>query len=252
MKIFFKNLKKFVNGIILIIRSSLQIKKYNIGVFIIIRFILDIFFIYLVNIIKYKKIKNIFFNHYNKKFYITYNWFGNNAQIWFFFFEKFKLFDKKISILEIGSFEGLSIIFYYKFLKKINVTSVDCLDKNTVYFKNFKRNTKKFKNFYFFNVNARQFFKINKNKKYDLIYVDSSHVYKDVFFEGKKCLKLLNNKGILIFDDLLYTRTFKKKKHAFKNVIGGVMLFLDWAKKIKNDYKIKIHYVGHQVIIQKI
>jgi hypothetical protein len=35
-------------------------------------------------------------------------------------------------------------------------------------------------------------------------------------------------------------------------VIGGVMLFLDWAKKIKNDYKIKIHYVGHQVIIQKI
>ena len=86
MKIFFKNLRKFLNGLILIIRSSLQIKKYNIGVFIIIRFILDIFFIYLVNIIKYKKIKNIFFNHYNKKFYITYNWFGNNAQIWFFFF----------------------------------------------------------------------------------------------------------------------------------------------------------------------
>ena len=239
-------IKKFINGIILIIKATLQTKKYNIGFYILIRFILDIFFIYFLNIIKYKKINKNFFNHYNKKKKITFNWFGNNAQIWFFFFEKFKLFSKKISILEIGCFEGLSIIYYYKFLKNINVTAVDSLDKKTEYFKNFKKNTKNLKNFIFFNINAKKFFKRNKQKKYDLIYIDSSHWYKDVLFEGKKAYILLNKGGILIFDDLLYTRAVKKKNYEYKNVVGGVILFLDWAKKIK------VHYIGHQVIIQKV
>jgi hypothetical protein len=239
-------LKKFINGIILIIKSTSQTKQYKIGVYILLRFILDIFFIYFINIIKYRKINKIFFNHCNKKINTTFNWFGSNAQIWFYFFKKFKLLNKKINILEIGSFEGMSIIYYYKFLKNINVTSVDSLDKKTKYFKNFKNNTKKLKNFRFFNINAKQFFRKNKKKKYDLIYIDSSHWYKDVLFEGKKSYKLLNKEGILIFDDLLYTRAVKKRNYEYQNVVGGVILFLDWAKKIK------VHYIGHQVIIQKI
>ena len=76
--------------------------------------------------------------------------------------------------------------------------------------------------------------------------MNSSHCYKDVLFEVKKSLKLLNEGGILIFDDLLYTRAIKKKNYEYQNVIGGVILFLNWAKNIK------ILYVGHQVIIQKI
>ena len=239
-------IKKFINGIILIIKVTLQTKKYNIGFYILLKFILDIFFIYFVNIIKYKDKNKIFFNHCNNKINTSFNWFGSNAQIWFFFFKKFKLFSKKISILEIGSFEGLSIIYYYKFLKNINVTAVDSVDKKTEYFKNFKKNTKNLKNFIFFNINAKKFFKRNQQKKYDLIYIDSSHWYKDVLFEGKKSLKLLNTGGILIFDDFLYTRGIKKKNCEYKNVMGGVILFLDWAKKIK------VHYIGHQVIIQKI
>ena len=239
-------IKKFINGIILIIKVTLQTKKYNIGFYILLKFILDIFFIYFVNIIKYKDKNKIFFNHCNNKINTSFNWFGSNAQIWFFFFKKFKLFSKKISILEIGSFEGLSIIYYYKFLKNINVTAVDSVDKKTEYFKNFKKNTKNLKNFIFFNINAKKFFKRNQQKKYDLIYIDSSHWYKDVLFEGKKSLKLLNEGGILIFDDLLYTRAIKKKNYEYQNVIGGVILFLNWAKNIK------ILYVGHQVIIQKI
>jgi hypothetical protein len=235
-------MKKFIHSIILIIKATLQLKKYNIGIYILLRFILDIVFIYIVNKIKYKKIKIIFYNHYKKKLNISFDWFQNNAQIWFFFLKKFQLFNKKISILEIGSFEGLSINYYYKFLNKINVTAVDPLDKTTKYFKNFKRNTKNLKNFNFFNLNAKQFFKKKFNKKYDLIYIDSSHLYKDVFFEGKESLKLLNKGGILIFDDLLHSR----ENYEYKNVIGGIILFLNLVRNIK------IHYIGHQLIIQKI
>ena len=65
-------------------------------------------------------------------------------------------------------------------------------------------------------------------------------------FEGKKSFKLLNKGGILIFDDLLYTRGVKKKNYEYQNVIGGVIFFLNWAKNII------VHYIGHQVIIEKI
>jgi hypothetical protein len=119
VKSLINNSNKFINALILIIKSTSQTKKYSIGIYILLRFILDIFSIYLINIIKYNEINKIFFNHCNKKIKITFNWFGNNAQIWFFFFKKFKLFNKKLNILEIGSFEGLSIIYYYKFLKNV-------------------------------------------------------------------------------------------------------------------------------------
>lgn len=237
--------KKFINGIILILNSTIQTGKYKIGTYILLRFIVDIFFVYFVNIIKFKNIKKKFFNYCNNKFIFTRNWFGNNAQIWFFFFSKFKLINKNINILEIGSFEGLSIIFYYKFLKKINVTAIDSLNKKSQFFKNFKKNTKNLKNFNFFNIPAKKFFNFNTKKKYDLIYIDSSHWYKDVLFEGKKSFKLLNYGGILIFDDLLYTIACRKKKYEYKNVIGGIILFLEWVKNAK------IHYIGHQVIVQK-
>jgi len=37
----------------------------------------------------------------------------------------------------------------------------------------------------------------------------------------------------------------RKKKYEYKNVIGGIILFLEWVKNAK------IHYIGHQVIVQK-
>ena len=97
MKTLFNYSKKFINGLILIIKSTLQTKKLRIGFYILIRFILDIFCVYLVNVIKYKKINQIFFSHYNKNFTITYNWFGNNAQIWFYFFKNLNYLIKKLA-----------------------------------------------------------------------------------------------------------------------------------------------------------
>jgi hypothetical protein len=114
-------------------------------------------------------------------------------------------------------------------------------------FKNFKFNSKKFFNCKFYNLKSENFFYKNKSKiKYDLVSIDGSHFYKDVLNDALNSFKILKKNGIIIFDDFLYTRQTTRLKHAeYKNVIGGILYFL-------KRKKVKIIYVGHQVIIKKI
>ena len=185
-------------------------------------------------------------NRASNKFKFTFNWFGFNAQIWFYLFKKFKLFNKKINILEIGTFEGMSTAYFLRYLKKSNLDAVDKLDKKSIHFKNFLFNKKKLKKFRYFNILSNKFFKKNKKKNYDLIYIDGSHYYKDVLNDALNSYKILNKDGIIIFDDLLYTRESRNKKNKeFTNTLGGIIIFLS---KIKNY---KIIYSGHQFVIQK-
>ena len=121
------------------------------------------------------------------------------------------------------------------------------MEKNSISYKNFKFNSKKFINCNFYNLRSDSFFNKNlSNTKYDVVYIDGSHFYKDVLNDAMNSYKLLKKNGIIIFDDFLYIRQTTRLKHAeYKNVIGGIIYFL--SKK-----KVKVIYVGHQVIIKKI
>ncbi len=244
-----KWIRKYKDFSNLIIKSIIQTKKYKIGIWLYFRFHLDLTFIYFYNVFKYKTIKESYEKFCKKNLETSHNWFGNNAQILYYFFKKLKFFNNKISILEIGSFEGMSLLFYYYVFKndKISVTSVDMLDKNSIFFKNFKKNTEKLKNFKFYNLKSNFFFKKKNKEKYDFIYIDGSHYYKDVMLDAKNSYRLLNKNGIIVFDDFVHDWTKKNSDNhlEFHNVIGGVLFFLS---SIKN---FKILYVGHQVIIQK-
>ena len=144
-----KRIKKFKDFNYLIIKSTLQTKKYKIGIWLYLRFNLDLIYIYLYNTVKFKTVKKSYEKFSRKNLKISHNWFGNNAQILYYFFKRLRYFENKISILEIGSFEGLSLLFYYHIFKdgNISVTSVDMLNRKSIFFKNFKKNTKKIKKF---------------------------------------------------------------------------------------------------------
>jgi predicted O-methyltransferase YrrM len=244
-----KRIKKFKDYSYLIIKSTLQTKKYKIGIWLYLRFNLDLIYIYLYNTVKFKTVKKSYEKFCKKNLKISHNWFGNNAQILYYFFKKLRYFENKISILEIGSFEGLSLLFYYHIFKdgNISVTSVDMLNRKSIFFKNFKKNTKKLKNFKFYNLKSNNFFKKNLKEKYNFIFIDGSHYYKDVILDAKNSFRLLKKNGIIVFDDFVHDWTKKNPDNhpEFHNVIGGVLFFLS---SIKN---FKILYVGHQVIIQK-
>ena len=237
--------KKYFKAINLINKVSLQLKKDKLGKIILYQFFIDSFFIFFRNIVKYQKVNHEFYE-YTKKFKFSYNWFGFNAQIWFYIFKKFKLTNKKIKILEIGTFEGLSTSYFLRYLKKSKLDAVDPLNKKTIFYKNLLFNKKKMRNFKYFSIKSEKFFKQCK-KNYDLIYIDGSHYYKDVLSDANYSFKLLKKNGLIIFDDFLYERESKNKKNKeYTNVIGGIMLFLSKT----NNYKIV--YAGHQFIIQKL
>jgi SAM-dependent methyltransferase len=199
--------------------------------------------------------KNFYFHH--KNFFIKYKfsvqWSKSATYYWNNIFKEFKLYNKKINILEIGSFEGFSTLFFLENLKKSNITCVDTwknyYENNSVNFKNiekiFDKNTYPFKKRILkFKMSSNKFFNKNYNKNYDLIYVDGDHYFKNVYHDLENSYKVLSNNGIMIIDDFLTYNFYKNNLN--ENPFGAIITFLN---KYKNN--IEIILITNQIIIKK-
>lgn len=206
------------------------------------------------NRFKYENKVNKFIKTYGDLNFNHGDFFSNNISSWLHIFEKYYLFNKKLAVLEVGSYEGRSSYFLLKFLKKIQLTCVDTFkpfhelqDNNhkkfNQIFDNFKRNTSKYlKQLKIFRGTSHDFFKKNKYEKFDLIYIDGSHEYNYVAHDANKAFLVLKKNGILIFDDFMW-ENYAQKKLPFH----AIMKFLK-----KNNHKLNILYVDYQLIIKKI
>lgn len=203
--------------------------------------------------LKYRDEKIHFLNICKKLSFQQRDFFINNIISWLYVFDKYNLYYKKMNVLEIGSYEGRSSFFLLKYLKKIELTCVDTFKpfhelneynkkKFDKIYRNFKKNTSKYSKKLFIVKNTSfNFFKINK-KKFDLIYVDGSHKYKDVLNDARRAFNCLNVNGIIIFDDFLWQINSQKKMP-----INALIKFLK-----ENVGKLKILYVDYQLVIKKI
>lgn len=179
--------------------------------------------------------------------------FSNNVPSWLYIFDKFSLFNKKLKALEIGSYEGRSSFFLLNNLKNAELACVDTFkpfhelqgdfpEKFNEIYENFKSNTLEFsERAVTFKQDSKNFFLKNRDK-FDLIYVDGSHEYKDVVYDAQESFANLNQYGIIIFDDFLW-------EHK-KVTLSPTFAILKFLKK--NLKKIKILYLNYQIIIQKI
>ena len=178
---------------------------------------------------------------YTKKFRLSRNYFKHNSPIWFEIFKTNNLLKKKINILEIGSFEGMSLLFFNKHLKTKYIYSIDLI-KN----KNFLHNIKKLHNVKFFHMSSDKFFKKKLNIKFAIIYIDGCHYSLDVYKDLINANKLLKKNGILLIDDFLLDVSIRSGySKYYEDVMGGVFMFL------KKNYNFKFLYIGHQLILQK-
>ena len=233
---------KILRGVKLIILNSFYFKVKILGLKLILLILTQGLIKFLFLKIKNKKISRKFYR-YTRKFSFSENYFNHNSEIWFDIFEKNNCFNRKLTILEIGSFEGMSLLFFQYFLKVKDIFSVD-FAKN----KNFEKNIRNFKNVKYFNLKSDLFFRKNINHKFDIIYIDGSHYYKDVFNDLINSERKLKQDGLMIIDDLLLDLNYRKKgMNFYEDVIGGVMMFLKEKKS-----KFKFLYVGHQLILKKI
>ena len=185
----------------------------------------------------------------DKSLRLTENWYSNNLIYWWLLGKKFNFFNKQMSILEIGSFEGASACFFLKNFKNSNIFCVDTWSENFTegttnknynfneVEKKFDQNTSKYNTrVKKFKMTSDSFFLDNKYKNYfDLIYVDGAHDYKSVIKDALNSFIFLKKDGVLIFDDFLKNQTH-----------NAIMKFLE-----ENDHALKIIFVYGQIIFRK-
>jgi len=171
-------------------------------------------------------LKNFFPNYKTKKKslaiekeiydgFISFNknqkWFCNNL---FFLKSNLKNITNVQNILEIGSYEGRSAIFFLNHFSNSKITCVDTWGGSD---EQKKLNPQIIENN--FDINLQKYSKLNRIKKlkttsnnffinnkntFDLIYVDGDHSYNQVCIDIDNSWKILNKNGILILDDYLW------------------------------------------------
>ena len=230
---------KFFRGVKLILLNSIHFKSKLLGMKLLFFLIINSLNKYVYLKIKNKNINDKFFNYLND-YKFSRNYFKHNPAIWFEIFNKNFLLNKKVNVLEIGTFEGMSFLYFQKYLQLENIYCVDLIENE-----NFKFNKEKFDNYKFFKTSSDVFFQKKIDIKFDIIYVDGSHYVIDVYNDLINSNKYLKENGILIIDDLLLDIDFRRNKKYFNEVMSGVFKFLN------EKFKYKILYVGHQLILKK-
>tara|TARA_B100001123_G_C15106703_1_gene945761 strand:- start:32 stop:748 length:717 start_codon:yes stop_codon:yes gene_type:complete len=232
-------------------------KFFFTGIRIFINFLSFMVFYNLILRKKYLNERNDFINFMEKELKYSDDWFTNNIHIWCHIFEKENLKDKKLNILEIGSYEGISAVFFLRYLKESQIDCVETFQGSDEHlqkdfdkvFSNFNFNLEKFdKRYKIHKTLSNTYFNKLKNdnkdspKKFDIIYIDGSHEYEDVLNDAHNSFEFLNENGIIIFDDFL--RSYYSDIN--KNPIKAIIEFLKTYK-----YQISIKLINYQLIIKK-
>lgn len=157
-----------------------------------------------------------------KKLDFSNDWFSGNIPYWLNIFNKHSFYSRKLDILEIGSWEGMSSLFILTELPNANLTAVDTWsgsdehqgdDVLSKIESNFDSNLYKVSNrLNKYKGTSYQYFNDCKSDQlFDLIFIDGSHFCDDVLIDGIKAFQHLRLNGIMIFDDYfwrIYSRDF--------------------------------------------
>lgn len=195
------------------------------------------------------------FSKNEKKLYFDYkyrfdydDWFSGNIIFW----EKIINKIRKIKYLEIGSFEGRSMVFIKELDNLESLMAIDTFEgsdehKNIDFrkvYENFKYNINLGgnENLNFLKTNSNDFFKNNKNY-YNLIYIDGSHHYEQVKKDFINSFNFLENNGYIICDDFMWFYYDKIELNPIKAILECYELYKS---------KLSVEFVYHQIIFKKL
>jgi len=199
-----------------------------------------------------KKFTNFSFPNKDYKFDDN-DWFFEKLPLFLNYFDQNKLAHNSIKkVLEIGSYEGRSSVFFLNYFNLNSLTSVDTwegssehgkeiLDKMGEIENNFNHNTSYYKNVEKIKSTSDDFFMEN-NSLYDLILIDGSHEGTQVSKDLDNAFDCLKKDGFILSDD--YDYTFHKLRNNVANSFNNFF--------IKNKNEIKIIYIYRQILNQKI
>jgi predicted O-methyltransferase YrrM len=200
----------------------------------------------------------------NKEYKYTENWFASED------IERFlPKYTEEKRMLEIGSFEGKSTVWFLENILVNKNSTITCVDPWTSY----SQNTDSFNSYntletewdftnhqktFIYNIyqsgspekiiiNKGFSYKIlpkliNDNEKYDIIFIDGNHTSPFVLSDCVMSWYLLNDNGIMIFDDYLWgdINSTTAPKIAIDSFIS---CFKDYIEIIWSDYRLAIKKV---------
>ena len=151
----------------------------------------------------------------DKKF--SQDWFSPNLPYWSSILERNFKNSPDLKFLEIGSFEGRSACWLMENVLTHDTSRLVCVDTFAGSEEHVGMDLKSLRET--FNHNTREWNNkievhqmkssealpkmIVDNQKFDVIYVDGSHLACDVLFDAVNCFNLLKVGGLMVFDDYL-------------------------------------------------
>jgi predicted O-methyltransferase YrrM len=197
------------------------------------------------------KIRENFENYISSKNF-SQKWFLNNFEVFHHYLPKD--LNTSFSYLEIGSYEGLSTLNILHNYKNSKVTAVDLWSQSNINSESLNANFNEVEKRFDENLDGYKFKKIKndsvvalrellkKNKVFDFIYIDGAHNGEDILCDAIESFKLLNNGGIIIFDDIV-----NANKNLSIQSYTGFEKFFDIYKK-----NLKILYLKNVAVVKKI
>jgi SAM-dependent methyltransferase len=174
------------------------------------------------------------------KYVFTTDWVTPHERTWV---ETLTLFKGRPNVraLEIGSYEGRSAIWFLENILTDPSSSIITIDLfNGPFEQVFDRNVSGFKNQVTkIKAPSHEALRPLKPGSFDFIYVDGSHVAKDVFLDAALSWDLLKPGGVLIFDD-----------YELKGPAGEPKPALDAFLNVFNPY-VEVKHKGAQLIVKK-
>jgi hypothetical protein len=181
------------------------------------------------------------------KYEFTSDWVTAHTKIWSEHLNHLKG-NPNVHALEIGSFEGRSAVWALQNILIHPTATITCVDifAEQPYENRFDRNIQA-------SGSAHKVRKIKDSSQkaltelkwnsYDFIYIDGSHIAKDVFIDAALSWNLLKPGGIVIFDDY---RWQVERYASWKRPEVAIDAFL----KVFEPY-VQVTHKGYQVIVRK-
>ena len=168
-------------------------------------------------------------------------------------------------ILEIGTYDGKTAAILSYLFPDSEITTIELKDNDPLFKSTYNRNSnlkvflksrndilKKNKNIKFIQFNSLELTFKKDIKKQDLIWVDGDHVYPTVAIDIANSLKLLNDNGILMCDDVW--KNIKRNSSIYDsngsyetlNAFSEIKLLntIFFRKRICKEYNLNCKYIG--------
>jgi predicted O-methyltransferase YrrM len=164
--------------------------------------------------------------------------------------------DEPVRVLEIGSWEGRSALFFLNYLSRSNIACVDTFGGNIEHMRNphfaalvpeteqrfdanlacFERRLEKIKG-----ASAEVLPQLGiAARRFELVYVDGSHRAADVYADGVLAWPMLARDGILIFDDYEFDEVADDSERPKLGIDAFLAAFAGQYRVLHKSYQVII------------